>query len=55
MAPVQGFTGEIALEARPVVASTAQCLQCHHGRKIGDPLGAVVYAFRKSEVPLAKP
>lgn len=36
------------LEARPVVASRSACLGCHRGKQVGDPLGIVVYAFRRS-------
>ena len=32
--------------ARAVRATTAQCLNCHRGRSIGDPLGVVLYAYR---------
>lgn len=49
--------------ARPVRASDAMCLQCHHepvpgvdparaietnALKIGDPMGVVIYGFRKT-------
>jgi hypothetical protein len=42
----RGGAGGMALEARPVLASEASCLRCHRRNKVGDPLGAVVYAFR---------
>ena len=32
--------------ARAVRAATSQCLSCHRGRKIGDPLGVVLYAYQ---------
>lgn len=32
--------------ARAVRAATSQCLSCHKGRKIDDPLGVVVYAYQ---------
>ena len=35
--------------ARPVRAATAQCLTCHRGRSVGDPLGVVLYAYRPRE------
>jgi hypothetical protein len=41
-----------ALEARPVLASAKLCLDCHRGRKVGEPLGAVVYLFRSSPVAI---
>lgn len=51
VAVVAGATDELVLEARPVLASTALCLSCHRGKKLGDPLGAVVYAFRRDVTP----
>lgn len=43
---VQGQDGDVVLEARPVPASEKICLRCHGGvEKVGDPVGAVVYAF----------
>lgn len=45
---VQGEQGDVVLEARPVLASQKLCLRCHPGVKdVGDPVGAVVYAFVK--------
>ena len=35
--------------ARPVRATTEQCLTCHRGRSLGDPLGVVLYAYRREE------
>lgn len=32
--------------ARAVRATSAQCLSCHRGQAIGDPLGVVLYAYR---------
>jgi len=45
-APERGRASGVSLEARPVLASEASCLRCHRRSEIGDPLGAVVYAFR---------
>lgn len=50
-AAVRGEGSGLALEARPVPASEASCLQCHRRKKLGEPLGALVYAFRPE--PLA--
>ena len=38
--------GEWKFTARAVRAATSQCLSCHRGRQIGDPLGVVLYAYR---------
>jgi len=46
-AAIQGEIGPLALEARPVLASAPICLRCHDNRKLGDPVGAVIYAFRR--------
>ncbi len=35
--------------ARAVRATTSQCLSCHRGRKIGDPLGVVLYAYQPGD------
>ena len=32
--------------ARPVRASSEQCLKCHTALRIGDPIGVVVYGYR---------
>ena len=32
--------------SRPVRAATAHCLTCHRGRRVGDALGVVLYAYR---------
>jgi hypothetical protein len=45
-APERGDAFGVSLEARPVLASDASCLRCHRRNQVGDPLGAVVYAFR---------
>ena len=37
----------VFLEARPVLASSPSCLRCHPGKKLGDPLGTIVYAFTR--------
>jgi hypothetical protein len=37
------------ITARPVGATTAQCLNCHRGLSMGDPLGVVLYAYRPRE------
>jgi hypothetical protein len=50
-APAQGIGPEVSPEARPIFASQAKCLQCHRKKKLGDPLGAVVYAFRPEGLP----
>jgi hypothetical protein len=44
--PERGAAIGMALEARPILASEASCLRCHRRNELGDPLGAVVYAFR---------
>lgn len=33
--------------AHAVRAVTSQCLTCHQGRSIGDPLGVVLYAHQR--------
>jgi hypothetical protein len=38
--------GDLKFTARAVRATTDQCLSCHRGRTIGDPLGVVLYAYR---------
>lgn len=35
--------------ARAVRATTTQCLSCHRGRSMGDPLGVVLYAHQPRE------
>jgi hypothetical protein len=35
--------------ARAVRATTTQCLSCHRGRSVGDPLGVVLYAHQPRE------
>ncbi len=35
--------------ARAVRATTSQCLSCHRGRSVGDPLGVVLYAYQPRE------
>lgn len=35
-----------AFSARAVRAASTECLTCHKGRALGDPLGVVLYAFR---------
>ena len=32
--------------ARAVRVASSECLACHNGRQIGDPLGVVLYAYR---------
>jgi hypothetical protein len=49
----QGSDGTVALEARPVLASKEICLHCHDDRKLGAPMGAVIYAFARPESPIA--
>jgi hypothetical protein len=41
--------GGLTFTARAVRATTDQCLTCHRGRTIGDPLGVVLYAYRMRE------
>ena len=41
--------GDLKFTARAVRATTEQCLSCHRGRAIGDPLGVVLYAYRMSD------
>ena len=48
--PARGTAPGITLEARPILASEASCLRCHRRRRLGEPLGAVVYAFRGSAI-----
>lgn len=43
--PAFGDIDGVPMEARPVLASSKACLECHSRRKLGDPLGAVVYSF----------
>jgi hypothetical protein len=38
---------------RPVYASTRECVSCHDGSKLGDTLGVMVYAVRKTPRQLA--
>lgn len=40
--------GDVSFTARAVRATTEQCLTCHRGRAVGDPLGVVLYAYRQS-------
>jgi hypothetical protein len=42
---VRGEIGEVALEGRPIPASSTECLKCHRGKRLGDPIGVVIYAF----------
>ena len=35
--------------ARAVRASSNECLTCHRGRQLGEPLGVVLYAFQRRE------
>jgi hypothetical protein len=41
--------GNLKLTARAVRATADQCLSCHRGRAIGDPLGVILYAYRLRE------
>ena len=50
-APVQGELVEPFLEARPVLASRKQCITCHRGMKVGEPIAAVVYTFTRNIAP----
>ena len=38
--------GDWRFTARAVRAASTQCLSCHQGRSLGDPLGVVVYAYQ---------
>lgn len=46
-AVVKTHIDDLILEARPVLASAASCLNCHQGKIEGDALGSVVYVFRR--------
>ncbi len=35
----------VVLEGRPIPASGALCLKCHPGKRLGDPIGVMIYAF----------
>ncbi len=35
----------VVVEGRPIPASSAQCLHCHPGKRLGDPIGVILYAF----------
>lgn len=48
---LRSTAAEIPLETRPLPASGTKCLDCHRGKKVGDPLGAVVYAFHRNTAP----
>lgn len=47
-AAVQAEVGGLPLEARPIVASSEKCLSCHRRRRLGDPIGVLVHAFRNT-------
>lgn len=38
--------GDWTFTARAVRAATEQCLTCHRGQQVGDPLGVVLYAYQ---------
>ena len=40
--------GDVSFTARAVRASSSACLACHMDRKIGEPLGVVMYAYTAS-------
>jgi hypothetical protein len=42
---ILALSGTSREEARPVPASSAECLRCHTRSRLGDPLGAMVYVF----------
>ena len=35
--------------ARAVRATSAECLTCHRGRQLGEPLGVVLYAYQRRQ------
>jgi hypothetical protein len=37
--------GGVTFTARAVRATSAECLTCHQGRALGDPLGVVLYSY----------
>jgi hypothetical protein len=39
-------TADWTFSARAVRAASTECLTCHKGRAVGDPLGVVLYAYR---------
>ena len=40
--------GDVTFSARAVRATTVACLRCHQDRKVGEPLGVVMYACKES-------
>ena len=42
-------SGGWTFTARAIRAASAACLNCHQGRAIGDPLGVVLYAYRRQQ------
>jgi hypothetical protein len=40
--------GDVSFTARAVRASSTACLACHKDRKVGEPLGVVMYAYKES-------
>jgi len=51
-AALQELRGSVRLEARPIPVSGPSCASCHDpSLKLGDPLGAVVYAFTRDDAP----
>jgi hypothetical protein len=39
-------SGALALQGRAIPASNPGCLLCHRRKKLGEPIGAIVYAFQ---------
>jgi hypothetical protein len=54
-APVSGASHGIPIEARVVPASAPICLNCHVGKEVGEPVGAVVYAFHRERPSVTTP
>jgi hypothetical protein len=46
---VRSVEAGLPVEARPIPASSRRCLSCHRGKRVGDPIGVVLYAFTRSE------
>jgi hypothetical protein len=48
-----GFETEIdswSIAARPVLASQQRCLDCHSGLALNQPVGGVLYAYRRATI-----
>ncbi|MBS1714428.1 MAG: hypothetical protein JST30_08845 [Armatimonadetes bacterium] len=42
--PLKAVRGDVAFEARPVLLSKKECVDCHKGMKRGQPVAVMVYA-----------